>query len=865
MAKKRPNKGNSRITFPKNYFFNELKRVIDTIRENDPEQILNCSAPQILIAVKDCSKDHVHICFPDDEHCINMINTILKEKGIKPKETSKAKKIVEVKEGEYNPNRKIVFRHKRALGDCLMFTSGIRDFKALFSHIKINVDSNQAAIWKNNPHIDETIKKEDDGVEYYEVGYPMGDVSRSNRHFTSMFLFDMIAQADAYQPLTNPDGTKFSLAEFCAAFGSGTVGDPSISDSDKNSQACEPFISWRQKYRNICGDKGFTHQKGEIFLTEKEKNTNIIKDFYGVDKYWVIGPGGKRDCTCKVWDWPRFQEVIDYFDGHIKFVTVGRSDHLVTKFNNVIDLTDKFGTKDSEQDKLRELFSVVYNAEGVVAGVSFLNHLAAAMPPKGKSVRKPCVVVWGGREPSGWCYYTNHQVLHTNGIFTCCDDGGCWKSRTYKINKDVQHNDSLCSNTVSYDGRTIPACMHSIKAEHVIQAIEKYYSGNIYSLNKEPMKVTKQIVKSKTTVKKKENKDKKINLLGNLNTDGGGEQSLCKIAEVLDKAGWDVVLYPWGTVHEAFRKNKYLKDISFKSGKLEDQIREDVPLLFYANDCVWDFAKNGERLVKKCSELTIGINFMNGDIPRCKWLAESGKLRGVVFQSSEKRDEFIRDAMGFDETDYYVIAGAIDLNSMLEVCPKERKEDEPFVVLKHGKPDGRKYVTEDTQGKGDKVHVWQKNFGKDLSVKFYDRLLKDTKNTIFKFMSAPKEVEEHFKDEKRMVFYKWNEISVEEFLSQGHIYLDHLSNDWRHQYPRTIGEALAAGLPVLCEPRDGPLDRVFHGDSGFFCVDYDQYQDCVKKLQRKEKARQKMGQFAKDWARENLRPENWVKVLQEIF
>lgn len=859
----------SLLTLPDNPFTRRLVQEVTDIMTRNPS--ITSEDSDLIIGVRTNSgANHVH--YPASEHTAQLLVSdmldFLKMQPAPSNITQLPQQLDVNGDGEITPeekaiylDRKIVFHHGRALGDGLMFTAGIRDFKILFPYIRINVDSNQDILWENNPHLDKTVRVGDPGVEYYSVGYPMGDINRSYRHFTGMFLFDMIAQADEHMPLIASDGTRFSLWRFCAAFGSGDVGDPSVAEAEKkgkpNPNAKEPFISVRKEYRNLS-DKGFAHQCGDLHMTEKERQTNIVKDFYGVDKYWVVGPGGKRDCTCKIWDWRKFQEVVNYFEGIIKFVVVGRSDHLVEKLTGVVNLVDKFNSD------VRGLIPLVYHAEGVVAGVSFLNHLAAAIPSKVNKQRKPCVVLWGGREPSGWCYYTNHQVLHTNGSFSCCGDGGCWKARVKPIPKDPEHNSSLCKTPVNVDGKHIAGCMHSITPEDVIRAIERYYDGDIYSLNTE--KRVKQITVP-AKVKRNENtsnKEKKINILGNLTTDGGGEQSMCKIAEVLDKAGWDVHLYPWDSIHQRFKDNKFLKPYSFKTGMLEQKMRTDVPLLFYGNDSVWDFPKHGKSIVDKVTDLIVGINFMNGDFPKCKWLQESGKLRGVVFQSSEKKDEFIKDAFGYSGVAYYVIAGAIDLQPMLEVCTPERKDGDPFVILKHGKADERKYVTEKTKGRGKKVHVWQENFAKDPDTKFYKRLLKDTKDTRFEFMSAPGELVRFFKDEPRMVFHEWNSMSVTDFLSRGHAYLDHLSNDWRHQYPRTIGEALAAGLPVLCEPRDGPLDRVLYGDTGFFCVDYDEYKEAIRKLQRKEKARQRMGRYAKDWARDNLRPENWVEVIEEL-
>lgn len=736
-----------------------------------------------------------------------------------------------------------------------MMSAGIRDFKLLFPDIIINVDNNQSALWQNNPYIDTSLKKTDVGVEYYKVGYPMVcSVNNTAMHFTSMFLFDMIAMADLHRSL------GLSLGEFCAAFSNGNVGDPSLSDG-KKSPGKEPFLTFGRKYRDF--GRNFMRQRGDIHLSEKEKMYNLIRKIYGIDKYWVIAPGGKRDCTAKIWDWRRFQEVIDYFDGRIKFIVIGKSDLLVEKLDNVIDLTDKFN------NDIRGLISLVYHADGCVAGPSFLMHLAAAMPSRFNEERKPCVSIFGGREPTAWSWYCNHQILHTNGIFTCCDNGGCWKARTYPLPKDVEHNKKLCSNTVKCDGRTVQACMNVITAQDVIRSIEKYYEGDIYKYNKTKKKKVLRISPfSISTVSNRPNTTrindtKEINLLGNLNTQGGGEQSLCTIANCLRNAGWKVNLYPWDTVNDKF-KNLDIADYSFKNGMLE-KMKPGLFLLFYANDCIWDFVKSAQGIVEKSAGVIIGINYCNGTLPRADWLAKTKKLKAIIFQNYEKRDEFERDAVGFDDTQLIVLHGAVDLDRFLEVCPKKRDEKEPLIILKHSVADYRKYVTHESVNSGEKIHIWQKHLFKELDVKFYSRLLKDTENTCFEFMEAHKELIDAFKNEPRMVFHKWDSMPVTEFLGRGHIYLYRTSNMWRDQYPRTVAEALVVGLPVLSEPRDGTKDRIIQGNTGFQCIDYDGFLYAIKLLQRKEDYRYHICRYAKDWARKNLDPMHWVKTIEEIL
>uniref|UniRef100_A0A6M3IS02 Putative glycosyltransferase n=1 Tax=viral metagenome TaxID=1070528 RepID=A0A6M3IS02_9ZZZZ len=778
--------------------------------------------------------------------------------------------------------RKIVFAHKRAMGDAVMFSAGVRDFALLFPGIRINVDSNQPYVFDHNPYLDRSLKKGDPGVEYYRVGYPaIGSCNNTNVHFTQMFLLDMIAVADAAQPL------PISLGEFCATFANGTVGDPTLANPEKNPESREPFISWRNKHSQLC--RRYSRLRGDIHLTDKERATNMIKEMYGVEKYWLISPGGKRDGTTKVWDWRRFQAVIDHFKGHIQFVSVGKSDLLVERLKGVIDLIDKFN------DDPRPLFPLAYHAEGIVSGPSAFMHIAAALSGEGRY--KPCVVIMGGREPTGWVHYSGHQILHTCGAFSCCADGGCWKARTHPLPKDPKSNRSLCEKPLRSDGKTVQACMDSITARDVIRAVEKYYDGDLYKYLKtkdkadtqdlavypahqdaviddplvwvdEDNRTSERLIDFTLSENNGTNKkiDKEINLLGNLNSAGGGEQSLCTIASLLQRAGWRVNLYPVGSVHANYRSNGLpIMDAPFDDGAMAERMTPGLPLLFYGNDTVRKFAEGARPVVEKSSGVMIGINYMNGPIPKCDWLAKSGKLRAVIFQNEEKMAEFDRDRIGFDSTRLIPLYGAIDLNRFLEVCPPAREKDESLVVLKHCVADYRKYVTRDSEGKGEKIHIWQQQLHKDNDIKLYTRLLKDVPGTRFEFMEAHKELAAAFKKEPRMVFHKWDSMPVEEFLARGHVYLYRTSNLWRDQYPRTVAEALAAGLPVLTEPRDGTRDRVMYGDTGFYCVDYDGFRYALKLLQRKEGYRQRMGRNAKDWARTNLDPRRWVEIVEEVF
>ena len=188
-----------------------------------------------------------------------------------------------------------------------------------------------------------------------------------------------------------------------------------------------------------------------------------------------------------------------------------------------------------------------------------------------------------------------------------------------------------------------------------------------------------------------------INLLGNLNSKGGGEQSLCTLARTFVGAGWEVGLYPWGSVHENYRGN----GLPIRDGRPP----KGEPLLFYANDRGGEFCEKGQEFVDRCSDLFIAINYVNQPIPKCEWLANEPKLRAIIFQNVEKREEFDRDACGFGSVRRVTLHGSIDLDHFLGAEIKRRDKEDDLVVLKHCLADGRKFVTRESEKKGQKIHL----------------------------------------------------------------------------------------------------------------------------------------------------------------
>lgn len=218
--------------------------------------------------------------------------------------------------------------------------------------------------------------------------------------------------------------------------------------------------------------------RGDVYVTDEERKwISQVHEVTGKDsRYWIVVNGGKFDFTAKWWDPARMQKVVEQMSD-VLFVQVGESGHQhpALRGPNVIDLRGK--------TNVRQIVRLVYHSSGVICPVTFLMHLAAAVPVRPEKVggrkRRPCVVIAGAREPMRWEAYTSHAYLHTCGVLPCSGEGGCWKSRVEKRRDGEKHDDSVCMNPVkTASGAVIPRCLHLIETRHVVEAIRRYEDGD---------------------------------------------------------------------------------------------------------------------------------------------------------------------------------------------------------------------------------------------------------------------------------------------------------------------------------------------------------------------------------------------------
>lgn len=322
------------------------------------------------------------------------------------------------------PARKFLIRFAMAPGDVSMLTALVRDLKLTYGpRYEIGVKTPFPDIWRHNPYLAD-FKEGDPGVEVLWLGKP-GAMSRGIR----------------------------------------------ASDREKRH-----FLTYfHREFEQKTGIRVPCHRPyPDIHLSEEEKRRSRI-----AGRYWIIVPGGKLDMTNKIWSQARYQEVVDRLRTYgLRFVQEGATKRLCVHppLQGVLNLVGR--------TNIRDLIVNIYHAEGVICGITFQMHMAAAM-------RKPCVVIAGGRENPWWEAYVDdwgvfgpqaekvdppHRFLHTVGLLPCCEKTGCWKQRVVRLHDRTKHDKSLCYTPVTGEqGQIVPKCMDMITVDHVCEAVMSYY------------------------------------------------------------------------------------------------------------------------------------------------------------------------------------------------------------------------------------------------------------------------------------------------------------------------------------------------------------------------------------------------------
>jgi ADP-heptose:LPS heptosyltransferase len=258
----------------------------------------------IIIAKNKDEHIHVHGDYGNKDETKDMFDVAAQEIGI-----SLGQQVIDKKE--------IVFHNRQRIGDMLMFTCAVRDLKAAFPDLRINVDSTACHIWDYNPNIDRSLKKTDENL--IKIG-PSKLTNASNRldwHFANAYRMSM------------EDALGVSIPQ--------------------------------------------GESRPDIWLSEEEYNApRVFKE-----PYWIICVNGEKGWGCKMYPFKNWQKVIDQ-NPDIKFVQIGTNEDKPPRLqgDNVIDHVGKTQSKD---EGIRDLYKLFLHAEGSIGLVSFHMHLSGAL------------------------------------------------------------------------------------------------------------------------------------------------------------------------------------------------------------------------------------------------------------------------------------------------------------------------------------------------------------------------------------------------------------------------------------------------------------------------------------------------------
>lgn len=213
--------------------------------------------------------------------------------------------------------KEIVFHNRQRIGDMIMFTAGVRDFKRAFPDVRVNVVSIAGHIWDHNPNIDRSLVPTKENTLMIGPGKLTNSSNRLDWHFSNAFRVSM---EDAL-------GVHIPQGE-----------------------------SW-----------------GDIYFTEEEYNAPRVTE----KPYWIICIGGEKGWGCKMYPFERWQKFVDQ-NPDVLFYQIGAKEdqHPVLKGPNVVNY---IGMTQSKETGIRDLFKLFLNAEGSIGLVSFHMHLSGTL------------------------------------------------------------------------------------------------------------------------------------------------------------------------------------------------------------------------------------------------------------------------------------------------------------------------------------------------------------------------------------------------------------------------------------------------------------------------------------------------------
>ncbi len=263
-------------------------------------------------------------------------------------------------------------------------------------------------------------------------------------------------------------------------------------------------------------------------------------------------------------------------------------------------------------------------------------------------------------------------------------------------------------------------------------------------------------------------------------------------------------------------------------------------VLVHMNDYpVWfgNAVQRWREIIEPAASVQFVFNRVFGAIPKQPWLAEH--VTRIYFHSSAMEASWrllVRDSPLLD-VPTQVLSPPAELSALRRIALRP-VDDSPVVI-------GRLAGDADLP---------------DNAPAFYARLADALPTAEFWFMPCPEPLADAFAGNGRFRFFDRDGMAVADFLAACHVYALTYHHGFPVPGPRSLMEAMAAGCAPVVIDRDGPRDRVVHGESGFRSNDDDAFITYVVSLAGDAALRDRIARAARQrtlgWG-----PMPWVEAI----
>lgn len=306
--------------------------------------------------------------------------------------------------------------------------------------------------------------------------------------------------------------------------------------------------------------------------------------------------------------------------------------------------------------------------------------------------------------------------------------------------------------------------------------------------------------------------------------------SLCNaLNEVCTLHVWAIsIRHGMPALHKEVKHAFEQTGIDIKSENPLTTLPSEANIFIYMAEYSIVFGQDAEQwklVFERANSVQFSINFNVGALPQFSWLGDY--LSAIYFQNNEIVGLWQRKVLdtAMATTPVVVLPPPVELDAFKLIAPLHHNNKQLVIGLVSG------------------VVKFAPNV-----VSFYNTLAKRLPDAQFWFMPTPDFIHENFKQHPQFFMFERNEMTVTAFLEAIDIYCFPSNVNASLQGTRSLVEVMAAGRPAICVNRQGPKDRIIHGESGYVTNMLDEMEDYVVQLAENFECRERMGKAARERA-----------------